>query len=196
MGDDKTLQVDVRVIAATNRELAAEVAAGRFREDLFYRLAVLVLRMPPLRERVGDLEPLIDGLLKRINEQSAREPGFTPRNISAEVKSLLMRQMWAGNICELENTLRRAPVWSDGAGIEVEDIADALSPRSQTDVAAVLNRPLERGIDLPDLLAEVARHYLARAMGAAHGNKTHTAAILGLLSYQTLTNWLDKYRLG
>lgn len=82
VGDDRTLQLDVRIVAATNRELVSEVAAGRFREDLCYRLAVLVLRAPPLREREGDLKPLIDGLLARINAQSAKEPGYTPRRIS------------------------------------------------------------------------------------------------------------------
>lgn len=196
VGDDRTLQVDVRIIAATNRELAAEVAGGRFREDLFYRLAVLVLRMPPLREREGDLDPLIDGLLARINQQSAQEPGFTPRSISAEAKNQLMRQTWPGNVRELENTLRRAAVWCDGETIDAADVADALLPRAAPDKDAVLGRALEPGVDLPELMAEVARHYLSRAMAAAHGNKTRAAVLLGLPSYQTLANWLEKYGVG
>ncbi|WP_036281772.1 sigma-54-dependent Fis family transcriptional regulator [Methylocystis sp. ATCC 49242] len=193
VGDDRTLQVDVRIIAATNRQLAAEVAAGRFREDLFYRLAVLILRAPPLREREGDLEPLIDGRLARINAQSAKEPGFSPRRISPEAKAMLMRHGWPGNVRELENTLRRAAVWCDGEIMEAADIADALLPRATPAADAVLGRPLEAGVDLPELLAEVARHYLSRAMSACNGNKSRAAELVGLASYQTLTNWLEKY---
>lgn len=121
VGDERTQQFDVRVIAATNRELGAEVAAGRFREDLFYRLAVLVLRVPPLRAREGDLAPLIDALLERINRQSETEPGYLPRRITREAKKLLMRQSWPGNVRELENTLRRAAVWSERPSIEAAD---------------------------------------------------------------------------
>lgn len=196
VGDARSFQADVRIIAATNRELAAEVAAGRFREDLFYRLAVLILRAPPLRERADDLDPLIDGLLERINLQSAREPGFAPRTISLDAKTLLMRQTWPGNIRELENTLRRAAVWCDGEAIEAPDITDALLPRPQQSGEDVLDRPLGNGVDLPDILAGVARHYLARGMEAAQGNKTKAAAMLGLPSYQTLANWLEKYGLA
>lgn len=193
VGDDRTRQVDVRIVAATNRDLASEATAGRFREDLFYRLAVLVLRMPPLREREGDMDPLIDGLLARINQQSAKEPGFTQRKISAEAKNLLMRQLWPGNVREMENTLRRAAVWCDGETIEAADIADALLPSAASGGDSVLGRALEPGVDLRELLAEVARHYLSRAMEAAHGNKTRAAAMLSLPSYQTLVNWLEKY---
>jgi DNA-binding NtrC family response regulator len=104
VGDQGTKKVDVRIVAATNRDLAAEVAAGRFREDLFYRLAVLILKAPPLRDREGDLGPLIDGLLKRINEQSerAKEPGYKRKKISNDARILLMQQPWPGNIRELE----------------------------------------------------------------------------------------------
>ncbi len=200
VGDDKSFHVDVRIVAATNRELAAEVAAGRFREDLFYRLAVLVLRAPPLREREGDIEPLIDGLLERINTQSekAQEPGFTRKKISDDARKLLMQESWPGIIRELESTLRRAAVWSEGETIEAADIADALLPSAPPPGGrdAVLNRSLAQGIDLPALLGSVARHYLARAMEAAHGNKTKAAAMLGLPSYQTLANWLERYGLG
>ena len=197
VGDNKTSLVDVRVIAATNRDLVAEVAAGRFREDLFYRLAVLVLKVPPLRERDGDLAPLIAGLLKRINDQSerAREPGFKRKKLSAGARKLLMHELWPGNIRELENTLRRAAVWSDGDEISPEDIKEALLPAARGKAAAdaILNRTLEQGIDLQSLIGSVAEHYLRRALEAAHGNKSKAAELLGLPSYQTLTNWMRKY---
>jgi transcriptional regulator with PAS, ATPase and Fis domain len=197
VGDSKLMRVDVRVVAATNRELGEEVKAGRFREDLFYRLAVLILKVPPVRERDGDLGPLIDGLLQRINEQSerAKEPGFKRKKLSVNARKLLMQEIWPGNIRELENTLRRAIVWSDGGVVSSDDIKEALlpAPHMKATVDAILNRPLDQGIDLQSLIGTVAQHYLRRAIEAAHGNKSKAAELVGLPSYQTLTNWMRKY---
>jgi len=194
VGATKPIKVDVRIIAASNKDLARAAADGRFREDLFYRLAVLVLKVPPLRVRQGDLGPLVDGLLDRINHQSADEPGFSPKTISPRAKTLLGQQPWPGNVRELENTLRRAAVWSDRREISEQDIRDALLPVTGSSGSdAVLNRSLEHGIDLPELLGEVARHYLQRALQHADGNKSRATELLGLPSYQTLTNWLRKY---
>lgn len=194
VGATKPIKVDVRIIAASNRDLGAAAADGRFREDLFYRLAVLVLKVPPLRERQGDIEALIDGLLARVNEQSLDEPAFRPKTISADAKRLLGQQMWPGNVRELENTLRRAAVWSDTQEISEEDIRDALLPVAAGPASdAILNRSLDHGIDLPELMGEVARHYLERGLLHANGNKSRATELLGLPSYQTLTNWLRKY---
>lgn len=197
VGDSKLMRVDVRIIAATNRDLIEEVKAGRFREDLFYRLAVLVLKVPALRERDGDLGPLIDGLLKRINDQSerAKEPGFKRKKLSADARKLLMQELWPGNIRELENTLRRAVVWSDGALVSSDDIKEALLPAADMKSSgdAILNRSLEQGVDLQSLIGTVVEHYLRRAIEAAHGNKSKAAKLVGLPSYQTLTNWMRKY---
>jgi DNA-binding NtrC family response regulator len=197
VGDQTTRKVDVRIIAATNRTLAAEVAVGRFREDLFYRLAVLVLNVPPLRSREGDLGPLIDGLLTRINDQSERgkEPGYKRKKLSKGARKLLMQQRWPGNIRELENTLRRAAVWTDGESIEDSDIREALLPAVERKTVAetILGRSLDQGIDLQSIIRTVAQHYLQRAIEAAHGNKSKAADLVGLPSYQTLTNWLRKY---
>ena len=185
--------VDVRVIAATNRTLTNEVAAGRFREDLFYRLAVAVLKLPPLRERAGDVGLLADRLLARINAESAGEPGYRDKKLSASARNVLTQHAWPGNVRELSNTLRRAAIWSDGSVVTAEDLRDALLPAAGGRAPAVLNRTLGNGFSLPDLLAEVARHYLARAMEDASNNKTKAAGLVGLASYQTLTNWLSKY---
>jgi len=196
IGSSSIKQVDVRIIAATNRDLAAEVAAGRFREDLFYRLAVLILKVPPIRERQRDIGPLIEGLLKRINDQSerAKEPGFSRKKISGDARNLLMRQPWPGNVRELENTLRRAAVWSEGTTITVDDIKDALLPALEgKQQEKILDRPLEHGIDIQALIGSVAQHYLRRAMIAARGNKTRAAELVGLPNYQTLTNWMKRY---
>jgi len=194
VGATKPIKLDVRIIVASNKDLAAAAANGRFREDLFYRLAVLVLKVPPLRERQGDIEALIDGLLDRINVQSLDEPGFRPKTISANGQKLLSQQAWLGNVRELENTLRRAVVWSDKRVISEQDIRDALLPViASVGSDAILNRSLENGVDLPSLMHEVARHYLERALKCANGNKSRATELLGLPSYQTLTNWLRKY---
>ena len=185
-------EVDVRVIAATNRTLTEEVAGGRFREDLFYRLAVAVLKLPPLRERAGDVGLLADRLLAGINADSAGEPGYTDKKLSASARNVLLRHAWPGNVRELSNTLRRAAIWSEGAAIGAEEMIDAVLP-SAGGKGAVLDRALGNGFNLPDLLAHVARHYLTRAMQEAGDNKTRAAELVGLASYQTLTNWLSKY---
>ena len=198
VGDNKTLKVDVRIVAATNRDLATEVGLGHFREDLFYRLAVLVLKVPALRQREGDLAPLVEGLVDRINDQLAAEPGFKRKKISDDARKLLMREAWPGNIRELENTLRRAAVWSDGEVIAAHDIADAILPsRPRAAVHdGILDHDLSQELDLQEIIGRVARHYLRRALDAAHGNKSQAAKLLGLSSYQTLTNWLQKYGLS
>lgn len=193
LGATKPLSVDVRIIAATNRTLTQEIADGRFREDLFYRLAVAVLNIPPLRERTGDIALLIDRLLQQVNREAASEPGYQEKKLSAGAKNLLIGHGWPGNVRELLNTLRRAAIWSDGAAISSEDVREALLPAVVPDRQDVLRRPLGGGFNLQDLLREVARNYLRRAMDEAHGSKTKAAELVGLPSYQTLTNWLTKY---
>ena len=193
VGTTKVTTVDVRVVAATNRTLTEEIAAGRFREDLFYRLAVAVLKLPPLRERSGDLGLLIDQLLGQVNSESAGEPGYSDKKLSAAARNLLSNHRWPGNVRELLNTLRRAAIWSDGPVISVEDVREALLPQPDALNRRVFDQPLGAGFSLPDLLSEVARHYLGRAMDESGSNKTKAAELVGLPSYQTLTNWLAKY---
>ncbi len=194
LGATKPVKVDVRIIAATNRTLTEEIAQGRFREDLFYRLAVAVLNLPPLRERPGDLNLLIDHLLDQINRESASEPGYKHKKVSAGARNLLLSHVWPGNVRELFNTLRRAAIWSDGETIGAEDAREALLPAPRDNTSDVLNRTLGEELDLPELLASVARHYLHRALDEAHGNKTQAAKLVGLPSYQTLSNWLERYQ--
>lgn len=193
VGSTQPLRVDVRVVAATHRTLTEEIAAARFREDLFYRLAVAVLRIPPLRERTGDLGMLIDHLLAQVNHEAATEPGFKEKKLSAGARNLLLAHPWPGNVRELLNTLRRATIWSDGAAITSEDVREALLPAGRAVRQDVLGRPLGAGFKLQELLEEVARHYLGRAMDEAGGSKTKAAELVGLPSYQTLSNWLSKY---
>lgn len=195
LGASKPLRVDVRIIAATNRTLTEEIGAGRFREDLFYRLAVAVLKIPALRERPGDFGILVDHLLDHVNREASAEPGFKHKKLSAGARNVLLGHSWPGNVRELLNTLRRAAIWSDGPTITTEDAREALLPVGGGGDAHILGRPLGDGFELPQLLKSVASHYLGRAIDEAGGNKTKAANLVGLPSYQTLTNWLKRYDL-
>lgn len=152
-----------------------------------------VLKLPPLRERQGDVGLLIDHLLVQVNREAQSEPSFREKKLSAGARNLLLSHSWPGNVRELGNTLRRAAIWSDGAAISSEDVREALLPVAKSTRPEVLGRPLGGGFNLRDLLKEVARHYLERAMDEAQGNKTKATELVGLPSYQTLTNWLKTY---
>lgn len=193
VGSPTPHKVDVRVLCATNRLLSEEIAAGRFRDDLFYRLAVATIRIPPLRERPEDLGLLIDSLLRQVQKHLEGEPQAENKTLSVAARKLMAGHPWPGNVRELLNTLHRALLWSEGSIITADDAREALLPTGNHD-REVLGRPLGAGFSLPDLLHEVARHYLTRGMEEAGGSKTKAASLLGLPSYQTLTNWLERYR--
>lgn len=197
VGESKPVDVDFRVIAATNRSLTEEVSAGRFREDLFFRLAVAVIRLPPLRERAGDVSLLIESLMNKINQESSAEPAWEEKKLSPGAKNILQQHPWRGNVRELVNTLTRAVVWSEGATIGKQDILDALFevPSQSGGGDGVLHRPMDTGFSIQSVIAEVARHYLTRAITEAGDNKSQAAEILGLGSYQTVKNWIQKYGL-
>lgn len=194
VGSPKPKKIDVRWIAATNRSLQAEVAVARFREDLFHRLAVAVLHLPPLRERREDLVLLIDHFLAQVNHEGAEQPGYIAKKLSVRGRDLLIDHPWPGNVRELLNTLRRAALWSAEATLTAEDILDALIPAAGSEPGQqVLGRPLGEGLKISQILTSVARHYVERALEEAHGNKTKAAKLIGLPSYQTLTNWMKRY---
>ena len=199
VGATNPTPVDCRILAATNRTLATEAAAGRFREDLFYRLAVAVIRLPPLREREGDIRLLLDRLLEQVNRESAAEPGYEPKNLSVDARKLLLAHPWPGNVRELLNTLRRAAVWTPGPLIDIEDARDALLPLQPPDPARgldpdpILGQDVEQGVDLNAIIDRVACHYLQGAMTAANGNKARAARLLGFGNATTLTNWLRRH---
>lgn len=196
VGASTTKKVDVRIIAATNRNLLREAREGRFREDLFYRLAVAVIKLPPLQEREGDLDLLISKLLDKVNREHAEDQAVEHKKLSAGAKKLLLNHPWPGNIRELLNTLHRAALWSSGKVITESDISDALFPSDTATLPTASHKPIGRGIDVKSILSETAAHYLNEAMGLADGNKTKAAELLGLGSYQTLTNWMKKHNIN
>jgi DNA-binding NtrC family response regulator len=193
LGESKPKKIDVRVIAATNRSLANESTKGRFREDLFYRLAVMVLTVPPLRDRRSDLDLLMDGLIEQLYKDSAYQLGIEHKKLSAGAKALFLRHNWPGNVRELRNSLLRVLIWSSGKEISVEETKAAISTATTKPKEQILDRSLGEGFDLQELMSEVATHYLKRAINESNGVKTKAANLVGLPSYQTFSNWLDKY---
>jgi transcriptional regulator with PAS, ATPase and Fis domain len=193
VGGKADIPVDVRVIAATNRDLLDEVRHSRFREDLYYRLAVLVLKVPPLREREGDRGFLIDKLLERLNGEIGSRAGVEQKKLSVKGRKVLLRHHWPGNVRELEATLRRAFVFSWGSTLEEADVRDALLAAPHAAGDNILGYPLGDGFRITDAVAHVARHYLKRALEQANGNLTKAASLVGLESYQTLKGWLERY---
>ena len=193
LGSSKPISVDVRIVAATNRTLIEEVGEGRFREDLFYRIAVAYLKLPPLRDRRGDLGLLIDHSLEQINRENEEQPGYQRKKISPNARNMLLNHDWPGNIRELQNTLRRAMVWTDGEILKEQDIEEAFLPTYDKGGADILNRPLGEGFSLSDLIGEVVRHYIQRAEEESK-TKTEAAERLGLSNRQTFNNWKEKHK--
>jgi two-component system, NtrC family, response regulator HydG len=182
VGGTRTIQVDIRIITATNKDLEAEIAAGRFREDLYYRLNVVTLNVPPLRERREDIPLLADFFMKRYAEKNRRLiKGFSPRAMD-----LLMRHPWPGNIRELENVVERAVILSREDTITPAEFPGVLQAIDKEDYETILD--LAPGRSLKD----VERQMIIRTLAEAGGNRTHAAEILGI-SRRTLQLKLKEY---
>ncbi|PLX85604.1 MAG: AAA family ATPase [Desulfuromonas sp.] len=195
LGDGQERSIDVRIIGATNRSLLSEIAVGRFREDLFYRLAVIVLGLPPLRERHGDLSLLLDAILGQVNKKLSDGPDYSHKKFSVNARNIMIRHGWPGNAREMFNTIMRICVWCQGKTIKEEDVRQALLPSPQKQNADMLQKPLGEGFKLQELQAFLSSHYIQRALKESGGNKSKAATLLGLKNYQTLNNWIEKYGL-
>ncbi|MEZ4648796.1 MAG: sigma-54 dependent transcriptional regulator [Candidatus Eisenbacteria bacterium] len=182
VGGEETLDVDVRVIAATNRDLKAEVAAGRFREDLFYRLYVIPLEVPPLRDRPDDIPLLVEYFIRRI----CRDMGRSPVAIDPEASNLLRVYRWPGNVRELENVVERAIVLCEDEVILPRDLPFVV-PEREPDVTLGGGFP-----PLREVVERVERQMIERAMNTAHGVKTEAARLLDLKP-SVLYYKLEKY---
>jgi DNA-binding NtrC family response regulator len=195
IGSSKPIPVDVRIVAATNRNLLEEISQGSFREDLFYRLAVAILKLPPVRERSGDLSLLIDTLLAKVNDEARTVPGYKEKKLSAGAKNLMLKHPWPGNVRELLNTLQRVCVSTDEETIGTETVKESLLDLGSVDRRRdpVLGRNVTEGVDLQEILGDVARHYIRAALRETDNNKTQAAKLLALSNYQTLSNWMARY---
>ena len=187
VGETNPIKVNVRIIAATHKDLMTEVSSGNFREDLFHRLAVGIIQLPPLRARSNDIELLIEHSMARINADGKDQPEWQHKIISPKAKNILLQYKWPGNVRELHHTLLRAAIWSRQAEISEEDIQrNLLSMPTRTE--NVLEQTLDQGFDLQLLLDQVERHYIQKALQKARGKKKSAAELLGISNYQTLTN--------
>ncbi len=188
VGDAQTREVDVRIVAAGNRPLAQEVAAGRFREDLFYRLNVVSVEVPPLRERPTDISLLADAFLARLTLEHDRPvEGFAP-----EARQSMLRYPWPGNVRELENRVERGVLLAAGARLVPADLG--LAPeRIDRGAGAPASSAGELG-PLKKALEEPERRIIVRALEANGGNRKATAEMLDI-NRTTLFNKMRKYDL-
>jgi DNA-binding NtrC family response regulator len=189
VGETRTRTVNVRLIAATNRDLPEEVAAGRFREDLYYRIHVVRLDLPPLRERPGDVPLLAETFLRRYCAEYGREL----RGIRADALARLAAAPWPGNVRQLENCLERAVLLAQGTEIVPADLGDEIRP------AAALEQAAEQGqadepLTLKRALEGPERRIIERALQLNGGNRKRTAEMLGV-NRTTLFNKMRKYEL-
>ncbi len=200
LGSNQVQRVDVRIVAATSRDLPAMVAAGSFRADLFYRLNVLPIRLPALRERLEDLEALVDTLAEDI----ARRSGLPHKTLSADALELLARQRWPGNIRELRNAIEQASLMTDdllltaghfeglaAAGGDVGSApprVDAVrSQRSARPIDAAMPADAVAGVKpipwlkpLPQAIAELEAQSIRAALASTSGNKLAASRLLGI----------------
>jgi two-component system response regulator HydG len=182
IGSAQTIKVDTRVIAATNKNLEEEIKQGRFREDLFYRINVVTIEVPPLRERHEDIPLLADFFLKRFAEKNRRViKGFTPRAID-----LLMRYDWSGNVRELENVVERAVIMTRGEMITPMEFPENLKELDQELKESRIDITAGRS------LKEIEKEMILRTLEETGGNRTHAADILGI-SRRTLQMKLKEY---
>jgi DNA-binding NtrC family response regulator len=195
LGDDKDRPANVRVVAATNRDLHAAIRAGTFREDLYYRLATITVTLPALRERQSDIPSLARRLLDQINHQfTAEEPTYRHKTLSASTNAFVKQHPWPGNVRQLFNVLVQAAVLSDHPQLEPADLVAALGELTPPPAARSLaaTAPLEAGFDLEEHLNDLRRQYLRRAMRQAKGVKAQAARLLGISNYQTLDAQLKR----
>ena len=188
VGGSEVVRIDVRVIAASNKDLKKEIREGRFREDLFYRLNVVALTVPPLRDRAEDIPLMAQQFLKTFAERNARTlSGFTPR---ALVK--LGQYSWPGNIRELMNAVERAVVLARGAVIDADDLVFPMAEAAVCADGALSGGGVTAGaLSLP--LEEVEKRSILEALAAAGGNKSEAARRLGI-TRKTLRKKLEKYQ--
>ncbi|MGW9331998.1 sigma-54-dependent transcriptional regulator FlbD [Bosea sp. NPDC055594] len=194
VGGTQPVKVDLRIIATSNRNLGDAVRDGSFREDLFYRLNVVHLRLPALRERPGDILALADHFARKYAELN----GLPQRPIAAEARKLLLGNGWRGNVRELENTVHRAVLLAQGVEIGADAMltpeGETLGPATGRDVASRAAQTAEavtRGL-VGRTVADVERDLILDTLDHCLGNRTHAAKILGI-SIRTLRNKLGEY---
>jgi DNA-binding NtrC family response regulator len=187
VGGTEEIPVDIRIIAATNQDLKRKIEEGKFREDLFYRLNVLSLVMPPLRKRKEDLPLLVSHFIKKY----CQEMGRKTKRIAPEVMNVFESYPWPGNVRELENVIERVVAIEEREIITRDSLPEELlAPHKKPDTTYLF----EPGFSLNSHLDDIAKNYIKQARQAAGGKLRETASLLGI-SYRTLRYLIDKYGL-
>ena len=186
VGGEETVLVDVRVVTATNKDLKEEVAQGRFREDLYYRLHVIPILLPPLRERKQDIPSLVEHFIKKLGKRTRS----LVEGVSADAMVALQLYDWPGNVRELENVIEHAMVFAEGSLIRLENLPPVVSGVTRSDSLPALTG--ERS--LPDILEELEHQLILKAFKEAQGVKTETARLLGIKP-SALYYKLEKYQI-
>ncbi len=184
VGGTTDITVDVRVISATNKNIVEEVAAGSFREDLYYRLNVVPVNIPPLRERPSDIPLLVDHFLFKYSK--------TPKRVAPEALEIMMKYPWKGNVRELEHIIERVVLLSDREVITPEDLPAEILQAA--DSLGCLPELEGGGFDLEEILEKIEKNYLLKALERSGGVKTEAAKILNL-SFRSFRHRLSKYRI-
>jgi DNA-binding NtrC family response regulator len=170
VGGTKTFRVDTRVILATNEDLSQAVAAGRFRQDLFYRINVINIELPPLRERISDIPLLASHFLARVCEDSGKKI----RGFAEDALTALQRYRWPGNVRELQNAVERAVLLGKGEVVRLEDLPAALVAAAPVSAHPVAGRTLKQALEAPE------RQIILEALESNHWNRHVTADVLGI----------------
>lgn len=185
VGGTEPIKVDLRIVAATNRDLKDMVAKGTFREDLYYRLNVIPIIMPPLRDRKEDISLLVDYFIKKYSKESHKNILGTDKN----AMELLTSYSWPGNIRELENTIERAVILTNGTTISINNLPKELFENKSGNVGL---------FDLPEdgiILDDVEKNFIIQALNRSDGNQTKAAKLLGITRH-TLLYRMDKYNIN
>ncbi len=182
VGGTTDIKVDVRIISATNKDPKGEIASGNFREDLYYRLNVVPLHIPPLRERRDDIPLLVEHFLAKFSP--------TKRQVSPEVMKLFMEYPWRGNVRELENVIERILLLTEKEEIAAEDVPQEIR-KFKEDIKHIPELAAGR-VDLNRIIEDIEKNYLFNALKVANGNKTEAARLLNL-SFRSFRHRLSKY---
>ncbi|MFQ5989675.1 MAG: sigma 54-interacting transcriptional regulator, partial [Candidatus Methylomirabilales bacterium] len=166
VGSSHPVRVDVRILAATNQDLADLVKRGHFREDLFYRLDVISITVPPLRKRKEDIPLLVEHFIEQFNRNSEKQI----RGVSARTQRLLLKYDWPGNVRELQNCIERAGVMAEGDIIDISDLRQVLHSMAQAEVQP----------DGGSALRDMEKTLILETLRQTRGNKTAAAALLGI----------------
>lgn len=182
VGGTTDITVDVRIISATNKDIKEEIQAGRFREDLYYRLNVIPINIPPLRERTEDIPLLIDHFMKKLSD--------TPKRVSREAMKVFLNYQWKGNVRELENVIERVVLLTDREEITPENLPAEIT--GFTEEVKEYPELTDQGVDMEKIISDLEKQYLLQALAKSNGVKTEAAKLLNL-SFRSFRHKLHKY---